>query len=228
MFGVIYRIINIITNDFYIGSTNNPDFRWASHLYELVRNEHFNRFLQRAWNKYGSSSFRFEILEHVKINVLRQVEQEYIDRLEPKYNLAKTVSQPSSRKGETNTPEHNRKISNALRGRRTSQGMTGHHHKEETKQKIREKAQIQTNRDTSGFVKGREGHPLKEETKQKIREARSKQTNVNTSGFSKSPTRLQSTTDTHRLVEFEWSSRRQPVLTRSQRNGSFSDSTSDP
>src|SRR5262245_55626225 len=46
----------------YIGQGVNVKIRLYEHLRCMKENSHGNRYLQRAWNKYGSEAFRFEIL----------------------------------------------------------------------------------------------------------------------------------------------------------------------
>ena len=57
----VYKITNKITNDFYIGSSKDIYKRWNRHKNELNKKKHINIILQRAWNKYGSDNFLFEI-----------------------------------------------------------------------------------------------------------------------------------------------------------------------
>ena len=159
----IYAIVCTSTNKYYIGQAVNIKKRWATHLSTLKRNIHFNIKLQRAWNKYGESSFCFIILE--ECNNLMEREQFYIDKYESStsgFNLRATadnslgwwknktrseetkrkisialtghkftnrIRKPSiatynfkySRLGKKNTPEHNKKISLAASGERSSQ-----------------------------------------------------------------------------------------------------------
>lgn len=60
----LYEIRNIINNKIYIGQTiqSNVELRWKDHRNKLNNNEHCNRHLQCAWNRYGKSSFKFSIL----------------------------------------------------------------------------------------------------------------------------------------------------------------------
>lgn len=83
----IYKIVNIINNKFYIGSSKELNRRWSEHKSELKHNKHINIILQRAWNKYGIDCFNFEIIEECDVNILLEREQFYIDTLKPKYNI---------------------------------------------------------------------------------------------------------------------------------------------
>jgi len=80
MTGGIYAIRHVETGRAYIGSALSFEKRWQKHRLSLRHNEHFNRHLQYAWNKYSESAFRFEILEVVQDkNSLILREQFYID-----------------------------------------------------------------------------------------------------------------------------------------------------
>lgn len=58
----VYQILNTANNKRYIGSSVYIYKRFNQHLNTLRQNKHQNRFLQRAWNKYGADSFKFQIL----------------------------------------------------------------------------------------------------------------------------------------------------------------------
>ena len=65
----IYWILNTITQDRYIGR-GNIGSRWNRHRNFLMRNKHYNSFLQNSFNKYGSDAFVFVIycLENEEYN----------------------------------------------------------------------------------------------------------------------------------------------------------------
>ena len=62
---LVYQITNMLTGDFYIGSTQSFAHREWQHRYALKRNEHKNPHMQASWNKYGEEAFVFEVLEEV-------------------------------------------------------------------------------------------------------------------------------------------------------------------
>lgn len=98
----IYKITNLITLEFYIGSTVNYNTRKYTHKYWLNRKLHFNPHLQNSWNKHGEENFVFELLEEMyfpeeyntglKRDYLECLEQFYIDTLHPKYNALRVAS----------------------------------------------------------------------------------------------------------------------------------------
>jgi len=85
----IYKILNKQNNKFYIGSAVDLKSRKREHYYELKNNKHHSKYLQRSYNKYGDSSFSFEIIENCNIDCLLSKEQYYLDLLNPEYNSCK-------------------------------------------------------------------------------------------------------------------------------------------
>lgn len=102
----IYNIINNIDNKIYIGSVCSPKNgrnsfrrRWLFHLNRLLNNNHYNSHLQNAFNKYGLSSFSFNIIEIINdktnVDLILQREQYYLDLYKSYnhdigYNILKT------------------------------------------------------------------------------------------------------------------------------------------
>jgi hypothetical protein len=83
----IYRIVNKITKKQYIGSTKSSFWsRKTKHLNSLKRNEHGNQHLQNSWNKYGSNSFVFEILEICELELVEFLEAYYIKKFKTNQN----------------------------------------------------------------------------------------------------------------------------------------------
>lgn len=95
----IYKITNIITGIYYIGSSINVRSRIANHKRDLEKQRHCNPYLQASFNKYGSDSFIFEIIEKfddsVTLGFVRCREQELLDNIkdwESVFNIDKKVS----------------------------------------------------------------------------------------------------------------------------------------
>lgn len=80
----VYKITNIITGDFYIGSSKNIEKRWANHKCLSVWKRYPRMKLYQAFIKYSLNNFTFEIIE--KTDNLREREQYYIEQLKPSYN----------------------------------------------------------------------------------------------------------------------------------------------
>ena len=78
----IYKITNLQTGKYYVGSTKDFKRRKQTHFSGLKNNYHPNKHLQNAYNKYGANNFKFEIIEYVKEDLLLDIEQSYIDNSE--------------------------------------------------------------------------------------------------------------------------------------------------
>ena len=82
----VYKITNTITGDFYIGSSKDVKQRWTAHKCQSRWNEHSNCPMYLDMQKYGTDKFEFEILAEVEPEKLKEVEQKFIEMLNPTYN----------------------------------------------------------------------------------------------------------------------------------------------
>lgn len=78
----VYEIKNLCNGKVYIGSSINIYNRWGIHRAQLRNNYHPNIHLQRAWNKYGEASFRFQILLICEPEKVVLYEQKAIDKFD--------------------------------------------------------------------------------------------------------------------------------------------------
>jgi predicted GIY-YIG superfamily endonuclease len=104
----IYKIVNLINNKVYIGSSKNIEYRITKHKYNLRQNCHINKHLQSSYNKYGEENFKFEIVTLTKESILRKAEQIYINSyqsLNPKYGYNKTVVESNKWDDKEKLPE---------------------------------------------------------------------------------------------------------------------------
>ncbi len=108
----IYKIINLINNKFYIGSSIDLDNRFKNHIAMLNKNTHINIKLQRAWNKYGQNNFIFHIIEFCSSNKCLELEQFYLNSIMGFYNIASNASAPMTNR------KHNQKTLDKLKGRK--------------------------------------------------------------------------------------------------------------
>jgi group I intron endonuclease len=97
----IYQIKNLINGKIYIGSSNHLYRRYSDHIRFLNRNSHFNPKLQASWNKYGGDNFEFSVLEYCLPIRLVELEQLYINRLHPYFNISMEVGIPNTPKAGT-------------------------------------------------------------------------------------------------------------------------------
>lgn len=82
----VYKIVNTVTGEFYVGSSVDVKHRWANHKCPSKWKDNPNSLLYKAMQEYGLGCFSFEILEEVETQYLKQVEQSFIDTLNPTYN----------------------------------------------------------------------------------------------------------------------------------------------
>lgn len=82
----VYQIVNTVTGDIYVGSSKNVKHRWACHKTPSRWKEHPNSPMYKDFQKYGLENFRFQILASVEAEHLTQVEQEFVEMLNPTYN----------------------------------------------------------------------------------------------------------------------------------------------
>ncbi len=123
----IYKIVNKNNGKYYVGRTLNLNRRWHQHKNLLLKNKHFNKHLQFAWNKYGEKNFEFIIVEHVdNKEELINTEQKYIDEIinERKnginncYNLSENANSPMDiNKGRKHSDKTKRLLSKINKGR---------------------------------------------------------------------------------------------------------------
>jgi group I intron endonuclease len=158
----VYGIINIVNGKMYIGSSINLASRVTIHKRALRLNNHSNKHLQYAYNKYGESMFVYFNIECCNKSKLLEREQFWIDNLnvvEEGYNVCpiagsgmlgrkhtqaalKKISEAG--KGRVFVESHRQKISVALTGKRNYMcgrngilnPMYGRNHSDENKYKI--------------------------------------------------------------------------------------------
>ena len=82
----IYKIINTITGDFYIGSSKNVKQRCINHKCPSSWRRFPNNPLYLNMKRYGIDKFDFEILAEVEVGSLKETEQQFIETLKPTYN----------------------------------------------------------------------------------------------------------------------------------------------
>lgn len=80
----VYKITNIETNEFYIGSSVDIKRRLMEHQRLSTWKKQPNKKLYIDFQQYGLDKFKFEILEET--DNIKEREQYYIDLLNPIYN----------------------------------------------------------------------------------------------------------------------------------------------
>lgn len=101
----VYRIWNPATGDFYVGSSKNIELRFGWHIKNLVEHKHHNYRMQAAFD--AGARFKAEILQKCSPFDVEKMEQRWITKLHPTYNIYQTVKRP----GRKNVSRPNRKYS---------------------------------------------------------------------------------------------------------------------
>ena len=104
----IYKITNTITNDFYIGSSKNVKNRWAHHKIPSTWNRQPNSQLYKDMKKFGVDKFSFEILAEVEEGQLKEMEQQFIEKMHPTYNSNRANGLDIERRKESNRKANNK------------------------------------------------------------------------------------------------------------------------
>lgn len=124
----IYCIENLVNGKKYIGQSTNICKRLKSHISDLSRREHSNKYLQNSWDKYGEDNFDFYMLEFCDIDLLDDREIFYINLLKTQnedygYNLA---NGGRVNRGWKFTEDQRRHMSEAHIGKRLSDSCRQH------------------------------------------------------------------------------------------------------
>lgn len=134
---VIYKIVCVVDDYFYIGSTSNHRRRKWEHWKSLRDKTHHCTALQKAWDQYGEDAFCFEVIEEVEEAQQFSVEDTWLAQHAGAsycYNTAVSAFDPPS-----STPIAKQKISATLKALyqdKTAHPRYGVQHTEETKAKI--------------------------------------------------------------------------------------------
>jgi len=84
----VYVIANLINGKLYVGSAGRSfNERFRQHRSQLRRGIHHSKHMQAAWNKYGEESFEFRVVCETAPEQAVAMEQVYMDRLKPEYNV---------------------------------------------------------------------------------------------------------------------------------------------
>lgn len=85
----VYKLENVVTGEFYIGSTTNLGNRLSVHRYQMKKSTHGNRNIQALHDEHGIDAFSFEVIKVVsEKSQLIAEEQHYIDQMKPSLNIA--------------------------------------------------------------------------------------------------------------------------------------------
>lgn len=153
----VYRLQNLITGKFYIGSSKNLYKRYYSHRKLLQKKIHDNIRIKEDSIFFGENSFVFGVVEYCEEEKLKDREQYFFELWNPTYNVWNSVYNAT---GRTYTEDQLKKFKTQKRIK---------NHTEETKKKFKEIWALRKLNLTPEELKkrqsGRKGIPHSEETK---------------------------------------------------------------
>lgn len=174
---VIYKIVNLVNDKFYVGSTTNKKVRFRQHRKLLRGNRHHCKHLQASWNKYGEEKFDFRVVEEVPSDMsLQEVEERWLNAHVGKnycYNTGHSADAPWRNAPAYKTPNFGRVMSEGQKAQISTalkefyaqdyanHPRVGKTHTEQTKERIR---QAKLANPTRAWL----GQERSEETKAKI------------------------------------------------------------
>lgn len=116
----VYRIVHHDSGREYIGSTRDLYERAEDHRRHLREGAHHSPILQNAFNKYGETSFSFEVLDEVEEASLLHEEQRLLDSRRPYFNASKVAV--AAFFGKKHSAETKRRIARKMRGNKNAVG----------------------------------------------------------------------------------------------------------
>lgn len=87
----VYRIMNMMTGHFYIGSTKKLSKRYHQHKEMLKSGIHKSKKMQEEYDKYGPDVFVLEVLLICNPKYLKYYEQQLLDELHHVFNTCKSA-----------------------------------------------------------------------------------------------------------------------------------------
>jgi len=166
----IYKITCIPNGKIYVGSSVDVHRRWGLHRTDLNTGKNNNKYLLRAFEKYGKESFMWEVIEECSQNILWEREQYYLDTLQPfnekGYNSARVVKAPMT--GKKHTLEDRQRMSIIQKAR-------NYKHTDEWKKanSLRHKGKKRSEEWCANLRSKMKGRPKSEEHKAKVKEFQS-------------------------------------------------------
>lgn len=108
----IYKITNLINGKIYIGQSVDINKRWRQHKRNAqIKGREYDKYLYRAFRKYGLENFSFEVIEECPRELLNEKETYYIQYYKANdetfgYNETSGYNQPQYGFQGENHPKH--------------------------------------------------------------------------------------------------------------------------
>lgn len=170
----IYTITNTVNGKLYVGWAVDFDRRFRAHETKLNAQQHKNKYLQAAWNKYGKENFKFEILEVWEEDYLDTMEHYWCNLLQVHNREIGYNQRPTNPYGKPRHSEETRKLLGGNKGKKWSEEVriknSGRKHTEEAKAKITKALYERKRSPETGkrISESQKGHSVSQETREKI------------------------------------------------------------
>jgi group I intron endonuclease len=165
----VYRLQNIITGRFYIGSTKNIYARFYRHMQCLRQKIYDNERIKEDNEKHGKKSFIFGVVEYCDENQILDREKYYFDLWQPQYNIFDPIK---DRKGFKHSENSIMKMKEARKKKIWDENEIKEHSKRLKKAWIIRRQSSNYQEGIDKMVKGKTGHRHTEETKKRYSEMR--------------------------------------------------------
>lgn len=83
----VYRVVNRITGDCYVGGSAQARKRGYQHARLLANGDHYNRAMLDSYRMHGAIAFGIEVLDLCEVAEISARETAWIERLKPAFNL---------------------------------------------------------------------------------------------------------------------------------------------
>ena len=167
----VYRIV-IGGKHIYIGSSTRLSRRKYQHLSSLLKGNHGNPYMQKAWNKH--LAIDFEVLEHCSIDEVIALEQKYLDEIFGQEFCMNVCSRAGSRFGVAWSDETRKKMSAYSQRRKLTDAekeRLRYKRSPETIEKMKLAQQNKTSEWKERLSESGMGHAVSAETRFKISES---------------------------------------------------------
>jgi len=120
--GKIYKIINNVNNQIYIGCTiNSLTNRFNEHLYRCFKTD-YNSKLYSSMKKYGKENFTIELIEECDVEKIYTTEKKYIQEYDSYYNGLNSTFGGEGCLGYVHSDEIKKKISENVKNGNSHKG----------------------------------------------------------------------------------------------------------
>jgi group I intron endonuclease len=122
----VYKIVNVVNQHFYVGSSVKIRTRFQTHRRQLRKGTHHCVALQRAWSKYGEDCFKFTVIASPEtIEAMVSLKDQWLIEHQGKPHCYNTGTRAGAAfQGKKHTEKSKAKMAEASKGNRFRLGQT--------------------------------------------------------------------------------------------------------